>query len=189
MADNSTFWGSLVCLRPHKPAEGKIVRWTALLALLAMAVFGGYQLYQGLSRLTTTVYVCDTHLDVRGTAPGNCPKGDHALKPYYTPSWFSEELYRGQLLTIRIYLVNALWVAAGAVLAAWWLIYRTLHWAKVAEFLADTEGELRKVSWPGRKEFLNASLVVLILSACISAFLYGVDRMLSAVLSHFRIGI
>lgn len=189
MADPSTFLGSLTSVSVYKPAQAKAVRWTSLAVLLALSLFGCYELYHVLSRVTKTVWRCDEHPSVSSALSGACPQGDHPLKAFERPSWFSMELYRGRFLGVEIFLVNAFWVALAVWLATGWILFRFLQWSRAAEFLIDTEGELRRVSWPAQKEFINASLVVLILSACISAFLYGVDHVLSAVLQKFHIGI
>lgn len=189
MAEPSTFLGSLTSVSVYKPAQAKAVRWTSLAVLLALGLFGCTELYHVLSRVTTTSYSCPEHPAVRSTVGGTCPQGDHSLKATKKLSWFGQELYRGRFLGVEIFLVNALWVSLAVWATTGWFFFRFLQWPRAAEFLIDTEGELRRVSWPAQKEFINASLVVLILSACISGFLYGVDHVLSVVLQKFNIGI
>lgn len=69
-----------------------------------------------------------------------------------------------------------------------WICWRLLQAEKIADFLIDTEGEMRKVSWPARKEFVGASMVVLFLTISVALFLWGVDELLSVGLKTLKIG-
>ena len=64
------------------------------------------------------------------------------------------------------------------VLAAWlslWLFNRP----STADFLIDTEGELKnKVTWPSKKEEVNASLVVVVTVLILSVYIFGIDNLL-----------
>ena len=44
-----------------------------------------------------------------------------------------------------------------------------------ADFLIDTEAELRKVTWPSRKEEVNNSIVVVVAVIVIGVFILSVD--------------
>jgi preprotein translocase subunit SecE len=46
-------------------------------------------------------------------------------------------------------------------------------------FLKDVRQELRKVNWPGRKELINLTLVVIVATLIVSFFLGVVDYGLS----------
>jgi preprotein translocase subunit SecE len=191
MADNTTFLGSLVCARRHKPGQGRIARASALVALIVMAAFGCIDLYQGLALWTSSRYVCITDRDLPAALdPGACPKCRAELTEQKIPAWTGRPWPWGEVgfLGVRIDVRNSITIAAGVMALAVWVIFRTLHWAKVAEFLIETEGELRRVSWPARKEFVGASLVVMILSAALSGFLFGVDWLLSEMLRRLKIG-
>jgi len=50
---------------------------------------------------------------------------------------------------------------------------------KVIQFLKEVKNELKKVTWPNRKEVINSTIVVLIATAIITTFLYLVDVGLS----------
>jgi preprotein translocase subunit SecE len=60
--------------------------------------------------------------------------------------------------------------------------------AKWVDFLIETQSEVRRVSWPARKEWVGSSIVVVIVVAFISVFLYLVDSGLSVALQKLRIG-
>jgi len=51
------------------------------------------------------------------------------------------------------------------------------------DLLIDTEGELAKVSWPGRDDLLRATSAVLVLILVLGAFLFGVDNLVTYLLS------
>ena len=53
--------------------------------------------------------------------------------------------------------------------------------SSVTQFLSEVVSELKKVTWPNRKETLGATGVVLILVVIVSAYLGLVDY----ILSHF----
>ena len=47
----------------------------------------------------------------------------------------------------------------------------------------ETIGELRKVKWPTRKEAINLTIVVLVVSFVMAIFLGGLDRIFSLLLN------
>lgn len=46
---------------------------------------------------------------------------------------------------------------------------------RIVEYFKDTRGELRKVSWPTRKEATNLTLIVLAVTVAMAAFLGAMD--------------
>ncbi len=48
-------------------------------------------------------------------------------------------------------------------------------WARLVEYLKDTRGELRKVSWPTREAATNLTLIVLGVTVAMALFLGAVD--------------
>jgi preprotein translocase SecE subunit len=57
-----------------------------------------------------------------------------------------------------------------------------------AEFLIETETEMRKVAWPTRREYLGASVVVIIIIAIVSCYISFVDLVLNKLLGWLKIG-
>ena len=54
--------------------------------------------------------------------------------------------------------------------------YRQFNRPKTADFLIETENELKnKVTWPSRKEEISASVVVVVTVLILSVFIFGVD--------------
>ena len=54
---------------------------------------------------------------------------------------------------------------------------------RLARFWRETIGELRKVSWPSRQEAINLTIIVLIVMAIMSLFLYAVDQLAGYLLA------
>lgn len=54
----------------------------------------------------------------------------------------------------------------------------TKIWRSISEFLSDVKGELKKVSFPSRKETLGSTTVVIIFCVIMSLYLSVVDSFL-----------
>jgi preprotein translocase subunit SecE len=48
--------------------------------------------------------------------------------------------------------------------------------ASLPQFLREVRAEMRKVTWPGRPEIINYTLVVLFMLALMMAVVYGLDQ-------------
>ena len=53
---------------------------------------------------------------------------------------------------------------------------------KTTEFLTNVRGELRKVTWPTRKDTYASTLVVIVLVMAVAVFLWMVDTVLSTLI-------
>jgi preprotein translocase subunit SecE len=53
-------------------------------------------------------------------------------------------------------------------------------WEKILQFLREVRVEIKKVTWPTRKETIASTIVVLITTFIIAAFLGVVDFLLSS---------
>ena len=51
----------------------------------------------------------------------------------------------------------------------------------VVNYYDETIVELKKVSWPSKDEVRGSTVVVIITSIILSAFVFGIDRILSAL--------
>ena len=70
-----------------------------------------------------------------------------------------------------------------------WVVYRLLvNHPQRTDFLIETETELRKVAWPTRREYMGASVVVIVIVAALSLYLTGVDMLLNKLMTWLRIG-
>ncbi len=54
----------------------------------------------------------------------------------------------------------------------------TKIWRSISEFLSDVKGELKKVSFPSRKETVGSTTVVIIFCVIMSLYLSVVDSFL-----------
>lgn len=62
-------------------------------------------------------------------------------------------------------------VAAALALLGWWLINRPKH----AEFLIETDSEMKKVNWTSRKELVGSTQVVVLFMIFIALILFFFD--------------
>ncbi|SHJ97246.1 protein translocase subunit secE/sec61 gamma [Malonomonas rubra DSM 5091] len=53
---------------------------------------------------------------------------------------------------------------------------------KVSEFLANVKAELKKVTWPAKKETYASTTIVIVLVLLSAVFLGGVDMILSRLI-------
>lgn len=66
-------------------------------------------------------------------------------------------------------------VPGGLLLLGGWVAYRLVNFPQFADFLISVEGELNKVSWPGRQEVVRSSIVVIFVIFFLAALLFGFD--------------
>jgi len=59
-----------------------------------------------------------------------------------------------------------------------WFSYRTVNYAKFADFLIQVEAEMRKVSWPSKDELFRSSAVVIVVMLFLTVLLFGYDIIL-----------
>lgn len=59
--------------------------------------------------------------------------------------------------------------------------------ANITSFVKEAKAELMKVSWPSKKETINYTWAVIIVSIVSAIFLYGLDRVFSEALQKFII--
>ena len=53
---------------------------------------------------------------------------------------------------------------------------------KISKFLQEVKQEMSKVSWPSREELKGTTIVVIILTLIFSVFIFGIDKILQALL-------
>lgn len=66
--------------------------------------------------------------------------------------------------------VVSLWVVLCA-----WVTFWFVNSARYGEFLIMTESEMRKVTWPSRREVINSVKIVILLTCLLGLLLYLVD--------------
>jgi preprotein translocase SecE subunit len=101
--------------------------------------------------------------------------------------WWAD-LWRAVLAGKEISVKPILFPSLAVFAAVMTVAYLLLNREKWAEFLIETEGELRKVSWPARKGYLGSATVVVLVVVIVSLFLHFVDMGLSRLMHWWGIG-
>jgi preprotein translocase subunit SecE len=57
-------------------------------------------------------------------------------------------------------------------------------WQRTREFFAEVRAEMKRVTWPNRKEVYATTVVVILTSAFFGLYLFGVDLALNAVVQQ-----
>jgi preprotein translocase subunit SecE len=53
---------------------------------------------------------------------------------------------------------------------------------KIKEYLEDVRREMKKVSWPDQDELVDYTIVVVIFTIILSAFIFAIDQVYSTIL-------
>ena len=83
---------------------------------------------------------------------------------------------RGQVVKLKAAKAKSSWSARLPAVTQWW--------GQISRFVAEAWQELKKVAWPGRKETVGTTAVVIALVIIIAAFLGLVDMGLSALVKR-----
>ena len=136
----------------YKEKEGLIIRIVSWALASLLALFGCISLYNYFS-----------FEDISQTPPVSTFWGTTLLQIPF----FEVNIRVGLLISVVIFLIVV------------WLLNRfVVNKAASADFLLDTEYELRKVSWPPRAEYWGSSVAVIISTVIIGAFIFVVDMIL-----------
>jgi preprotein translocase subunit SecE len=57
-------------------------------------------------------------------------------------------------------------------------------WQRSGDFLAEVRGEMKRVTWPSRKEVYATTVVVILVSIFFGLYLFGVDLVLSGIVQQ-----
>ncbi|MEZ6131520.1 MAG: preprotein translocase subunit SecE [Planctomycetaceae bacterium] len=66
-------------------------------------------------------------------------------------------------------------VPLGIWLLTCWISFRVVNFPRFAEFLISVESELDKVVWPGRRQVMQSTVVVIVTMLFLGVYLAGVD--------------
>ena len=102
--------------------------------------------------------------------------------------WWTDVLGPAMIFGKALSLKPILFPAAGIFLAVMSGIFLLLNQEKWADFLIETEGEIKKVSWPARKEYVGSAAIVVLVVAIVSMFLHYVDKGLSLLMQQWGVG-
>jgi preprotein translocase SecE subunit len=116
--------------------------------------------------------------------------GAYAL--YMAPSihsiWWDYVLGPATFFGKTLGLKPILFPAVAVFLSVMSVVFLLLNQEKWADFLIETEGEIKKVSWPARKEFVGSAMIVVLVVAIVSMFLHYVDKGLSQLMQRWGVG-
>ena len=58
--------------------------------------------------------------------------------------------------------------------------------ARTGQFIRDTRGEMRRVSWPTATEVKNTTIITLVAVVFFALYLFGIDRVWAFLIEHLR---
>lgn len=140
----------------YKPREGRIIRLVTWVLTSLFTLFGCVSLF----------YAISTE-DITRIPPVETFWG----ASIYTIPFFELHIRTGTLISAALFIVIVM------------LINRlVLNTSKSADFLIDTEFELKKVSWPPRNEYWGSSVAVIISVFVIGSFIFIIDMLLTQIM-------
>jgi len=143
---------------PYRPAQGTYARIGTAVALLVVFLFGSYRLYSLLATGPGKVFIV---LGLKVPYAALVPGG------------------------VFIVLGALVWVLTfGPQTGIKGLDALTRRWI---DLLIDTEGELRKVSWPTRDDLVNSTAAVLVSIVLLGVFLVGMDFLVGWAMSSLGV--
>ncbi|MFT5290194.1 MAG: preprotein translocase SecE subunit [Planctomycetota bacterium] len=89
---------------------------------------------------------------------------------------------------VGIDITGAFLISLGLLVVLVFVLNRYLERPKVADTLIDTEGELKKVTWPTLEDVINSSIVVIISVVILGFFLAGTDWVLHSLVDRLLYG-
>lgn len=98
------------------------------------------------------------------------------IRLYATINVPGDEWVDGIPLIGHVSLYNT--IAFAVVLVGMFLLHLVLNRPGMVDTLIDTEQELKKVSWPSKREVRNATIVVVIVTFAMAILLFGFDSLL-----------
>jgi len=110
------------------------------------------------------------------------------MAPPINSIWWQDIAGPASLFGKSMSLKPILFPAVGVFLTVMSVVYLVLNREKSADFLIETEGEIKKVSWPARKEFVGSAMIVVLVVAVVSMFLHYVDAGLSWLMQKWGVG-
>jgi preprotein translocase subunit SecE len=139
----------------YKKGQGVIVRRAAFFLLLLIVVWGCHTLYYWLINLSIG-----------------------QKRPFATPILGGPSV---PVIDQRLDVAFVVSWALGAFIA--FFIWRILNRPKSAEFLIETDAELKKVTWPSWKDAWNSSVIVLVFVALLAVVLIASDKVIGVALN------
>jgi len=102
-----------------------------------------------------------------------------------TVAFLVDELNVIQSDTTRLYTQAG--VSVGLVLVAAIVAWRLLNRPALVDFMIATEGEMKKVNWPSRREIVGSTIVVIVGTFLLSAILFLINMLFSWIFQQINI--
>jgi preprotein translocase subunit SecE len=87
-----------------------------------------------------------------------------------------------EIPVIRQYIDPAFIISWFVVIAGCIMIYRLLNRPRAADFLIETDTEVRKVTWPTWNDAWNSSLIVLLFVLVVTGFIFFSDYVINSLM-------
>jgi preprotein translocase SecE subunit len=110
------------------------------------------------------------------------------MAPPISSIWWRDVLGPAMIFGKALSLKPILFPAVAVFLSVMSVVFLLLNQERWADFLIETEGEIKKVSWPARKEFMGSAMIVVLVVAIVSVFLHYVDKGLSQLMQYWGVG-
>lgn len=149
-------------LKYYKREQGPIVRAVTIIAVAVLTLFGCYCLYNYIPLIDVTI------------GPPHPPT--FWGRPLATIPFFDFEITTGMIFSSVLFVVIMFFIYL-------WILNKP----KTADFLIDTEIELKKVSWPPRQQHIGSSVAVIISVIILGIFLLIVDSVLKQIMRLIRL--
>ena len=148
-----------MALEVYKPNQGVYARAVTGAGGGIMAAFGSYQLHGALIN----------------------------MPPVYPGAKFVVDITYGLLISLAVF--GALGGAIALVVTGASIGLKKIDRSSkdAADFLIETEGELRKVSWPSREELTGSTFVVIFVTSVLGVYIVTVDWVVSTIMQHLGI--
>jgi preprotein translocase SecE subunit len=137
----------------YKEGHGVLVRRVTFVALGALVVWGGLELYNWIA---SADWVRRNRWG--GVGGYKIPVIDQYIDPAFAISWIV--------------------IIGGCV-----LLYRFLNKERAADFLIETDTEVRKVTWPTWNDAWNSSLIVLLFVVVLTSFIFVSDFVITRLMN------
>ena len=140
----------------YKPREGLIIRFVTWALTSLFTLFGCVSLFYAIPAENIA------------TIPPQKTFWGYII---YTIPFFEVNITTGTIISVAVFITIVI------------LINRlALNTTKSADFLIDTEFELKEVSWPPKNEYWGSSVAVIISVIVIGSFIFIIDMLLTQIM-------
>jgi preprotein translocase SecE subunit len=99
-----------------------------------------------------------------------------------------ETAFGGEIPIVKVAVNGAFLISTGVFVLGLVFLLRWQRKERVADFLIDTEGELRKVTWPTMPDVVNSSIVVIVCVLILMGFMAATDWFFGRIARNLFIG-